>query len=72
MNVISKIATYVLKYSQQMQYHTIPYETYTQADIHMQIHSHTHTLKPAPSHTHVHTHVRRRTHNTLVICNILI
>ena len=32
----------------------------------------THTLTPAPSHTHVRTHVRRRTHNTLVICNILI
>ena len=53
MNVISKI---VLKYSQyKMQYHTIPQQTYTQADIHMQIHSHT------PSRLHPHTHTRMYT-----------
>ena len=60
MNVVSKI---VLKYSQyKMQYHAIPQQTYTQADIHMQIHSHTHPHACTLTRTHACTHACTQTH----------
>ena len=55
MNVISKIAAYVLKYSQyKMQYHTIPH-----ANIRTSRHTHAKTLAhtSARLHPHTHTHV---------------
>ena len=56
MNVISKIATYVLTYSQyKMQYHTIP-----QANIHTSRHTHAKTLAHTPSRLHPHTRMYTR------------
>ena len=56
MNVISKIATYVLKYIQyKMQYHTIPL-----ANIHTSRHTHADTLAHTPSSLHPHTRMFTR------------
>ena len=59
MNVISKIATFVLKYCQLI-YNSISHNPsckHTHNQTYTRLHPHTHT----PAHTHTHTRARART-----------